>query len=179
MYVLVLVPEDTVVSQGSYCDKIQLPSIHVFRWKEGEELRKESGASGEWQWGAGSQGAWMVGWSPCNPGPMLLDLVCHFVHVLVASSSSFFFFNGCTLGIWKFPGQGFYPSCSCNLYHSYGNTWSLTHCTGQETEPLPPQWPKLLPLDSSSPVSQQELLGTLFLKYITIWRKVEDQLILI
>ena len=33
----------------------------------------------------------MVGWSPCNPGPMLLDLVCHFVHVLVASSSSFFF----------------------------------------------------------------------------------------
>ena len=28
------------------------------------------------------------------------------------SSSSFFFLNGCTLGIWKFPGQGSSQSCS-------------------------------------------------------------------
>ena len=40
-----------------------------------------------------------------------------------------FFFFGYTHGIWKFLGQGWNPNQSCDLCHSYSNTWSLTHCT--------------------------------------------------
>ena len=54
---------------------------------------------------------------------------------VVLLSFSFFlsFFFGCTHGMWKFPGQGPNPRCSCGLCHS------LTHCAGLETEPTPPQ----------------------------------------
>ena len=45
----------------------------------------------------------------------------------------FFFFFGHTLGIWKFPGQGSNPSCSCD------NTGSLTHSFGPGIEPVLPQ----------------------------------------
>ena len=38
----------------------------------------------------------------------------HFIH--------FFFLNGCTCCIWKFPGHGSNWSCSCGLYHSHRNT---------------------------------------------------------
>ena len=47
----------------------------------------------------------------------------------------FFFFFGCTHGIWKFPDQGLNPSCSCNAHHSCGNAQSLTHCARPEIKP--------------------------------------------
>ena len=47
----------------------------------------------------------------------------------------FFFFPlfNRTCGIWKLPGQGLNPSCSCDLHHSCSNAISLTHCTTMET----------------------------------------------
>ena len=36
------------------------------------------------------------------------------------------FFCGCNCSTWKFLGQAFNLSCSCDLSHSYGNTRSLT-----------------------------------------------------
>ena len=36
----------------------------------------------------------------------------------------FFFLNGCTHGIWKFPGQGLNPSHSFDLCHNCGNAVS-------------------------------------------------------
>ena len=35
------------------------------------------------------------------------------------------FFDGCTCGMWKFPGQGSSQSCGCNLYPSCGNARSF------------------------------------------------------
>ena len=37
----------------------------------------------------------------------------------------FFFFNGCSHSLWRFPGQGLNPSHSFDLHHSYSNTGSL------------------------------------------------------
>ena len=37
----------------------------------------------------------------------------------------FFFLNGCTLFIWKFPDQGLNPSHRCNLCHGCSNTGSF------------------------------------------------------
>ena len=34
----------------------------------------------------------------------------------------FFLFVWHTHSIWKFPGQGWHPSCSCDLHHSFSNT---------------------------------------------------------
>ena len=51
----------------------------------------------------------------------------------------FFFFSGCTLGIWSSCGQGSNPSCICNLHHSCSNARSLTHCAGLAPEPATPQ----------------------------------------
>ena len=51
----------------------------------------------------------------------------------------FFFFPGCTLGIWSSCGQGSNPSCICNLHHSCSNARSLTHCAGLAPEPATPQ----------------------------------------
>ena len=48
----------------------------------------------------------------------------------------FFFFFGRTHGMWKFPGQGSNLRCSCDLYHSWGKTGSLTHCATAETPSL-------------------------------------------
>lgn len=45
-----------------------------------------------------------------------------------------------TLGIWKFLGQGSNPSCIYNLWHSYGNTKSLTSCAWPGVKSEPPQW---------------------------------------
>ena len=39
----------------------------------------------------------------------------------------FFFFFGCTHSMWKFPGQGQNPHCSCGLHHSCSNARFLTH----------------------------------------------------
>ena len=38
-----------------------------------------------------------------------------------------------THGMWKFPGQGLNPSCSCDLHYSCSNTGSLIHCARQGT----------------------------------------------
>ena len=51
-------------------------------------------------------------------------------------------------GIWKFLGQGFNPSCSCNLCHSCGNTRSFNPLHPWVIKPVPPQQPELLQLDS-------------------------------
>ena len=45
-----------------------------------------------------------------------------------------FCFFGCTRDIWKFPGQGLNPRCSC-----ISDVGSLTHCTRLGTQPPPPQ----------------------------------------
>ena len=37
-------------------------------------------------------------------------------------------FFSSTQGTWKFPGQGWNLSCSCNLHCSCGNAESLTYC---------------------------------------------------
>ena len=49
---------------------------------------------------------------------------------LEIQSLFFFFFFGCTCGIWKFVGQGPNLSHSCDdLCYNCGNTGSLTHYT--------------------------------------------------
>lgn len=51
---------------------------------------------------------------------------------------AFFFFNGCTPGLWGFPGQAgteFDPQ----LWYSCGNARSFIHCAGLGIEPAPPQ----------------------------------------
>ena len=58
----------------------------------------------------------------------------------------FFFFNGCTQGIWKFTGQGLNPSLSSDLRHSCGNAGS--HCTRPGIKPTFLQWSKPPQLDS-------------------------------
>ena len=55
----------------------------------------------------------------------------------------FFFFNGCTHGIWKFQDQVLNLSHSCNAAAMLD---SLTHCTRSGIEPAPPQ--PLEPLQS-------------------------------
>ena len=50
-----------------------------------------------------------------------------------------FFSFGHTHGIWKFPGQEWNPSHSCDLCHSCSNAKSLTHCARPGIEPTPPQ----------------------------------------
>ena len=57
-------------------------------------------------------------------------------------SQLFFFFNDYTLSIWKFPGQGLNPRCSCDLYRSCGNARSSTHCARPVIHhaPLPAIW---------------------------------------
>ena len=40
----------------------------------------------------------------------------------------FFFFIGCIHSIRKILGQGSNPSCSCDLFHSWGDAGSLTCC---------------------------------------------------
>ena len=40
----------------------------------------------------------------------------------------------------EFPGQGLYPSCSCNLHCSCSNAGSLTHCAGPGIKPEPQHW---------------------------------------
>ena len=54
----------------------------------------------------------------------------------------FFYFYGYTHSLWKFPGQGLNPSCTCS------NAESLIHCARLGMEPIPPQQPELLQLDS-------------------------------
>ena len=66
------------------------------------------------------------------------------IMILMKIPNPFFFFNGLTHGIWKFPGQKVNPSHSCDLYHSCNNTRSLTYCTRLGIEPTPPQHPELL-----------------------------------
>ena len=56
----------------------------------------------------------------------------------------FFFFFGCTLGIWKFPDQELNPSVSYDFRHSCASAGSLTLCTGLGVELMPLQQPKLL-----------------------------------
>ena len=36
----------------------------------------------------------------------------------------------------EFPGQGSYPSCTCDLHHSCGNAGSLTHCARPGIDPV-------------------------------------------
>ena len=43
---------------------------------------------------------------------------------------------GCAHGIWQLSGQRMNLSHSCDLYHSYGNTRSLAHCTTAGTPPI-------------------------------------------
>lgn len=45
----------------------------------------------------------------------------------------FLFWPHC--GIWNFLTQGSNPTCRCNLCHSWGNTRSLTHCSGLGIKP--------------------------------------------
>ena len=48
----------------------------------------------------------------------------------------FFFFFFChSCGIWKFPGQGWILSHSCDLHHSCSNARSLTPCVGPGIKP--------------------------------------------
>ena len=46
---------------------------------------------------------------------------------------------GSTHDLWKFPGQGLNPRCSCNPHHSCGNTRFLTHCARPGIQPELPQ----------------------------------------
>ena len=49
-----------------------------------------------------------------------------------SSSSSF----GCFHGLWKVPGQGLKPHCSCSLHLCRSDAGSLTRCsTGERTSP--------------------------------------------
>lgn len=50
-----------------------------------------------------------------------------------------FFFFCHTPGMGKFPGQGLTPSWRCSVYHSCGNTRSLSHCAGSGSQLAPPQ----------------------------------------
>ena len=63
--------------------------------------------------------------------------------------------GGCTQGMWKFPGQGWNPSC---------NTRSLTHCVTAGT----PSFPSLeqLQLNFLMPSSFQNGSVSLFLEYL-------------
>ena len=54
----------------------------------------------------------------------------------------FFFFFSHTCSVWKFPGQGWNPSCSCSLRHSCSNAISSTHCTRLRVESMLPQRPR-------------------------------------
>ena len=51
----------------------------------------------------------------------------------------FFFFFGCTCGVWKFPGRRSNLSCSYDLCHRYSNAGSLTRCAGRGSKRTPPQ----------------------------------------
>ena len=60
-------------------------------------------------------------------------------HMVVLFLISFFsFFFSCPFGIWNFLGQGSILSQSCELRHNFSNTGSLTYCTRQGIEPVPP-----------------------------------------
>ena len=64
-------------------------------------------------------------------------------HIYIWGFFSFFFFSflffTCTHGIWKFLGQGWNLSQSCDLCHNCSNTRSLMHCTGPGIKPAPPE----------------------------------------
>ena len=49
---------------------------------------------------------------------------------------TFFFFFGCSHGIWKFLGQGSNLSYSCDPHHSCCNARPLTHCAGLGIKPV-------------------------------------------
>ena len=53
------------------------------------------------------------------------------------SLHSFLSFLFCTHGIWKFPGQGLNPSCSCDLHCSCCITGSFSHHPRPRNEPTP------------------------------------------
>ena len=83
------------------------------------------------------------------------------------------FFYGCTLGICKFPGQGWNQSCRCNLCHSCSDARSLTHCTTVGT-PLRTFWKQILKMANISIIDYKN--GQLFLclnpNYFTMWLRV-------
>ena len=61
---------------------------------------------------------------------------------------NFIFFFCHTNSIWKSPGQGLNPSCSCYLHCSCSSAGSLTQCAGLGIKPAPPQQPEWLQSDS-------------------------------
>ena len=68
-------------------------------------------------------------------------------YFFLLSYSFFFFLNGCTRGIWKFPGKGLNPSLSCDLCLICDKMGSLMHCARLGIEPMPLQ--RLEPLQSN------------------------------
>ena len=50
----------------------------------------------------------------------------------------FFFFFGCTHGIWMFSGQGTNMSLICDLCYRFDNARSLTHCAWPGIKPAAP-----------------------------------------
>ena len=72
------------------------------------------------------------------------SFLAHFKDLFLSLSLSFFFsFFFSFLAFLKhmeFPGQGSHLSHSDNLYHSWGNIGSLTHCAGPGIEPASWWW---------------------------------------
>ena len=65
---------------------------------------------------------WMVSWLQSTKAwnPSTFALIPHHHH---------HHHPGHVWGFWKFPGQGQNLRCSCDLYHSWGNTGYLSHCS--------------------------------------------------
>ena len=85
----------------------------------------------------------------CLVSLLQLQLLLHFSALLLAFFFFFLFFFffffssssssssfGCFHGLWKVPGQGLKPHCSCSLHLCRSDAGSLTRCsTGERTSP--------------------------------------------
>ena len=83
-------------------------------------------------------------WKVSHRQYLVLNYLIKFNFLIIHCS---FFFPHLFLAAFQhmeFLGQGSYPSQSCDLHCSYGNTGSLTHCAGGST--LCPSAPKMPPI---------------------------------
>ena len=68
----------------------------------------------------------------------------------------------------EFPGQGSDLSCSCDLYHSWGNTGSLTHCAGLGMKPVSQHSRE----DADPFAPQRELLNSQIVHHVFVFQSM-------